>query len=80
LALFSDLTLGTLVVLLIVMPLYLARRRRDRQRMAALLAADAQQAEHDAALLDELLESAPPELEAPPRPDEGNSDDGSTRA
>jgi hypothetical protein len=41
LALFSDLTLAGLVVLLIVTPLYLARRRRDRTRMAALVAADA---------------------------------------
>lgn len=41
LALFSDLTLATLLFLLIIAPLYLARRRRDRRRMAALVAADA---------------------------------------
>jgi peptidase MA superfamily protein len=41
LALFSDLTLATVILLLIITPLYLARRRRDRQRMAALVAADA---------------------------------------
>jgi Peptidase MA superfamily len=40
LALFSDLTLASVVVLLIITPLYLARRRRDRRRMAALVAAD----------------------------------------
>jgi peptidase MA superfamily protein len=41
LALFSDLTLATVILLLIITPLYLARRRRDRQRMAVLVAADA---------------------------------------
>jgi hypothetical protein len=40
LALFSDLTLASVIVLLIITPLYLARRRRDRRRMAALVAAD----------------------------------------
>ena len=40
LALFSDLTLASIIVLLIITPLYLARRRRDRRRMAALVAAD----------------------------------------
>lgn len=46
LALFSDLTLATIVVLLILTPLYIARRRRDRQRMAVLVAADVA-AEHE---------------------------------
>ncbi len=40
LALFSDLTLASVIMLLIITPLYLARRRRDRRRMAALVAAD----------------------------------------
>jgi hypothetical protein len=40
LALFADVTLGALVVLLMITPLYIARRRRDRRRMAALVAAD----------------------------------------
>ena len=40
LALFGDLTLAGLVVLMLVTPFYVARRRRDRQRMAALVAAD----------------------------------------
>jgi hypothetical protein len=71
LALFSDLTLATLIVLLVVSPLYLARRRRDRRRMAALLAADAEESRIDDAMLDALLESARPEQESPPRPDDG---------
>ncbi len=41
LALVSDVTIGGLLLLLIIFPLYLARRRRDRERMAALVAADA---------------------------------------
>lgn len=40
LALLSNLTLAGLLLLLIILPLYLARRRRDRERMAALVAAD----------------------------------------
>jgi hypothetical protein len=41
LALAGDVTVGGLVLLIIVFPLYLARRRRDRRRMAELRAADA---------------------------------------
>jgi hypothetical protein len=61
LALFSDLTLATIIVLFIVTPLYLARRRRDRLRMAALLEADAQQARSDEEVLDALLGPTVPE-------------------
>jgi peptidase MA superfamily protein len=73
LALFSDLTLATLVVLLVVTPLYLARRRRDRERMAALLAADAESAQNDDALLDAFIESTRPEEGLPgPGPHDGD--------
>jgi hypothetical protein len=40
LAILADVTLGAFFVLLVVVPLYVARRRRDRRRMAALVAAD----------------------------------------
>jgi hypothetical protein len=40
LALVGDFAIGGLVLLVIVFPLYVARRQRDRQRLAALLAAD----------------------------------------
>jgi hypothetical protein len=40
LALVSNLTIGGIFVLLVLVPLYLARRHRDRVRMAALVAAD----------------------------------------
>jgi hypothetical protein len=42
LALFADVTLGAFVLLLIVIPLYFQRRRRDAARMERLLAADAE--------------------------------------
>jgi hypothetical protein len=52
LAILADVTVGLLFVLAVVLPLYLARRRRDRRRMAALLAADeaADRAARDSAL------------------------------
>lgn len=59
LALFSDLTLASVVVLLIITPLYLARRRRDRRRMAALVAADAAERLADGQL-DALLGTSEP--------------------
>jgi hypothetical protein len=40
LALASDVTLVGLLVMLVVFPLYVARRQRDRRRLAAMLAAD----------------------------------------
>jgi hypothetical protein len=40
LALIGDVTFGGLLLLLIILPLYLARLQRDRRRMAALVAAD----------------------------------------
>jgi hypothetical protein len=41
LALFSNLALGGVLVSLVLLPLYLARRRRDRARLAAMVVADA---------------------------------------
>ncbi|MGQ0647097.1 MAG: peptidase MA family metallohydrolase [Gemmatimonadaceae bacterium] len=41
LALFADVTLGAVVLVLIVTPLYLVRRRRDRERLARMREADA---------------------------------------
>ena len=64
LALFSDLTLATVILLLIITPLYLARRRRDRQRMAALVAADVVADRETSRAIDELLA---PQDDAPPQ-------------
>jgi hypothetical protein len=61
LALAGDLTVAGLVFLVLLLPLWLARRRRDRARMAALVAADvdAEQREREAAI-EELLGTLPP--------------------
>jgi hypothetical protein len=40
LALVSDVTFGGLLLLIVIVPLYIARRQRDRVRMAALVLAD----------------------------------------
>jgi Peptidase MA superfamily len=61
LALVSDLSVATLVFLLLLAPLYVIRRRRDRARLAVLRAADEaadRQARLDA--IQALLESLPP--------------------
>jgi hypothetical protein len=61
LALVSDLSLATLVLLVLIAPLYVIRRRRDRARLAVLRAAD-ETAERQARLdaIHALLESLPP--------------------
>lgn len=64
LALFSDLTLATVILLLIITPLYLARLRRDRQRMAALVASDAVAEREMSTAIEELIA---PKNEAPPQ-------------
>ena len=72
LALFSDVTLAGLVVLVIITPLYLARRRRDRRRMDALNAADAVAARSEEdGILESFLRSAP----ASDRPEAASRDE-----
>ncbi|HET7631741.1 MAG TPA: hypothetical protein VFK16_05410 [Gemmatimonadaceae bacterium] len=61
LALMEDLTLIVVLGLLFAFPLWMARRRRDRGRMAALEAADAaEEAARRASALEELLGPWPP--------------------
>jgi hypothetical protein len=60
LALAGDLALGGIVFLVILLPLYLARRRRDRRRMALLVAADEATARADSRVIEELLRDLPP--------------------
>ena len=80
LALFADLTLGVLFLLLLVVPLYVIRRRRDRRRMSALRADDlaAERRLREQSILDELLGvgpvtgapgTPPPAAEPSPRDD-----------
>ena len=68
LAALADVTIGALLVLVAVLPLYGARRRRDRLRMAALVAADeaADRAARESALAAFI------------RPDTGNGGSGVT--
>lgn len=63
LALIGDVTLGGLLLLFIILPLYIARVQRDRRRMAALVAADraAEIAARESALEALLRGDEPPE-------------------
>lgn len=70
LALVGDLAVGGLLLLLLVLPLYVIKRQRDRQRMAALVAAD-EAAERVARLsaIEALLRGdEPPDGGGGPRP------------
>lgn len=73
LALFADITIGALVLLFFITPLYLARRRRDRLRLATMVKAEreADQRDRDQAI-EELLRSV-----APPRQDDASGSSGS---
>jgi hypothetical protein len=56
LALVGDVTFAGLLMLVVVFPLYVIRRRRDRDRMAALVAADeAAERAHRASVIEALL-------------------------
>ena len=56
LALIGDFTLAGLVLFIVLLPLWIARRRRDRKRMAALVAADvAAERALQESVLEELL-------------------------
>jgi hypothetical protein len=68
LALVTDLSLGGLLLGLVLLPLWLARRRRDRRRLAQLVAADraAERAERESALAAILGEGAAEGVSEPP--------------
>jgi hypothetical protein len=74
LALFADLSLAAALTLFVVLPFYIARRRRDRMRMAALVRA-VEEAERRAAAsaIEALLASIPV-----PGAAGGSSEDGSS--
>jgi hypothetical protein len=56
LALLGDVAFGGVLILVVVFPLYLVRRRRDRQRMAELIAADeAAERAHRASVIEALI-------------------------
>jgi hypothetical protein len=70
LALFSNLALGGVLVSLVLLPLYLARRRRDRARLAAMVVADAnaEAAATAADPLSDLLDATSQNTGNPPGP------------
>ncbi len=72
LALVSDAAVGGLVILVVVFPLYVARRQRDRRRFAELVAADeAAERAARASVIDALLRGDDqPDIgaESPPQP------------
>ncbi len=64
LALFADVTIGASVLLMLVAPLYLIRRRRDRARLAAMVAAEAAAAQRERdAVIEALLRGTDPPRE-----------------
>ncbi len=77
LALVTDVSLGSIVLLLVLGPLWWQRRQRDRARMERLRLADAEQERRDresalAALLGEPLEWPPDDGGTPPQDGEEN--------
>lgn len=80
LALAADLSIATAIMLMVLMPFYVARRRRDRLRMAALVRADeeAERRERES-IIEALLRSISSPLTSPgdspppsPPPDESS--------
>jgi hypothetical protein len=66
LAVLTDLSAGIISLAVLVGPLWLMRRRRDRRRLAAMRLADAQQAERErASALAALLGETPPDANLP---------------
>lgn len=62
LAIFADLTIGALVLLVLVIPLHIARRKRDRERLAIMAASEAAlEARERADAIETLLKSVGPQ-------------------
>lgn len=67
LALFTDVTISALLIVFVAGPFYLIRRRRDKARLAAMRAADAESERREReSTIDLLLRQLPPGGEAPP--------------
>ena len=60
LALVSNVTMAGLLLLFVLTPLYVARRRRDRRRLERMKEADAVAERAEQTVIDELLGDAPP--------------------
>lgn len=66
LAVFADITVATLLLLFVITPLYLIRRQRDKLRLEAMRAREAQQEQREReAIVDALLRGLPPPTDSP---------------
>ena len=62
LAIFADLTIGALILLVVLLPLHMARRRRDRERLAKMAASEAAaEAKERSDAIEALLKSVGPQ-------------------
>jgi len=62
LAIFADLTVGAVILLILLVPLHIARRKRDRERIARMAAAEAAaEAREKADAIETLLKSVSPQ-------------------
>jgi hypothetical protein len=62
LAIFADLTIGALILLLVLVPLHIARKKRDRERLARMAAVEsATEAKEKAEAIETLLKSVSPQ-------------------
>ena len=65
LAIFADLTIGAMILLIVLVPLHLSRRRRDRERLARMAAQEASaEAKERADAIETLLKSVSPQVDS----------------
>ena len=69
LAIFADLTIGAVILLLVLLPLHISRRRRDRERLARMAAVEAAaEAKERADAIETLLRSVGPQEDSRDEP------------
>jgi hypothetical protein len=62
LAIFADLTIGAVILLFVLLPLHISRRRRDRERLSRMAAVEAAaEAKEKADAIETLLKSVGPQ-------------------
>ena len=65
LAIFADLTIGAVILLIVLVPLHLSRRKRDRERLARMAAQEASaEAKERADAIEALLKSVSPQVDS----------------
>lgn len=64
LAIFADLTIGAVILVIVLVPLHIARRKRDRERLARMAAIEAEaEAKERADAIETLLKSVSPQVD-----------------